>query len=161
MDRLSLILGLWLLLAGLKLQAQESVTVSGGDAAASSGSVAYSVGLVVYTNIGEASGSVTQGLQHAYEIYSVDIHEVENKITLSVFPNPTADLLTIRIRDIAFESLIYQLFDMNGRLLESSKITSDHTQSDMSRYPAAIYFLHVIHDNKNLQTFKIIKNKGS
>jgi len=50
------------------LQAQESVTASGGNASGAGGTVSYSVGQVVYkTNTG-SNGSEAQGVQQPYEI---------------------------------------------------------------------------------------------
>jgi hypothetical protein len=62
--------------AGLA-QAQESANVSGGDATGSGGTVAYSVGQVVYTTNTGSTGSVAQGVQHAFEIFTVGIKETE------------------------------------------------------------------------------------
>ena len=64
-----------MLLAGLLwgsfAQAQESVNSTGGNATGSGGTVAYSVGQVVYTANTGSSGNVEQGVQHAYEILVV------------------------------------------------------------------------------------------
>ena len=81
---------LWASLA----QAQESANASGGDATGSGGTIAYSIGQVVYTTYTGSSGSVAQGVQHAYEIFTVDIEETTLSISLIAFPNPTADNLT-------------------------------------------------------------------
>ena len=62
-----LLLATGLLWAGLA-QAQESVNAYGGDAKGSGGTVAYSVGQIVYTTHTGATGSVAQGVQQAYEI---------------------------------------------------------------------------------------------
>ena len=92
-----------LLLAGLLwvsfAQAQESANTSGGDATGSGGIVAYSVGQVVYTSNTGSTGTIDQGVQHAYEIFTVGIKETELNISLSIFPNPTADNLTLQISD--------------------------------------------------------------
>ena len=74
-----------LLLATLLLwvgfvQAQESVNASGGNAIGSGGTVAYSIGQVVYTANTDASGTVSQGAQQTYEIFTVGIKETELNI---------------------------------------------------------------------------------
>jgi len=76
-----------LLLATLLLwvgfvQAQESVNASGGNAIGNGGTVAYSVGQVVYTTDTDASGTVSQGVQQAYEIFTVGIKVTELNISL-------------------------------------------------------------------------------
>ena len=146
---------LWTSLA----QAQESINASGGDASGSGGTVAYSVGQVVYTTNSSSSGTVSQGVQHAYEIFTVGIKETELSISLSVFPNPTADNLTLQISDYNNEKLSYQLFDMQGKLLSNGQIAAQQTQIDMNSFPPATYFVNVVTQEKNkVKSFRIIKN---
>ena len=152
-----------ILVAGLlwasMAQAQESVNASGGDATSSGGTVAYSVGQLVYTTNTSSSGTVSQGVQQAYEIYSVGIKETELNISLSVFPNPTADNLTLQISDYNNEKLSYQLFDLQGKLLNNGQVTAKQTQINTSSLPSANYFINVVNqENKKVQSFKIIKN---
>jgi gliding motility-associated-like protein len=51
--------------------AQVSTNTAGGDILGSGGSVAYSIGQVVYTTHSEATGIKAQGVQHRYEIAKV------------------------------------------------------------------------------------------
>jgi hypothetical protein len=140
-------------------QAQESANAAGGDATGSGGTVAYSVGQVVYTAKSDPSGTVSQGVQQAYEILSVGINETELNISLSVFPNPTADNLTLQISDYNNEKLTYQLSDMQGKLVNNGQVTAQQTQINTSSLPSATYFINVVNqENKKVQSFKIIKN---
>lgn len=153
-----LLLATGLLWASLA-QAQESVNATGGDATGSGGTVAYSVGQVAYTTNTDASGTVSQGVQQAYEIFTVGIKETKLNISLSVFPNPTADNLTLQISDYNNEKLSYQLLDMQGKLLNNGQVTTQQTQINTAHLPAATYFMNVLNqENKKIQTFKIIKN---
>jgi len=153
-----LLLATGLLWAGLA-QAQESTNASGGDATGSGGTVAYSVGQVVYTTNTGSTGSVAQGVQHAYEIFTLGIKETTLNISLTAFPNPTADHLTLQIRDYNNEKLSYQLFDMQGKQLSNGQIVAQQTQINMNSLPTATYFVNVVNqENKKVQSFKIIKN---
>jgi hypothetical protein len=87
------------LLWGSLAQAQESANSSGGNASGSGGTVAYSIGQVFYTSNAGSSGTVDPGVQHAYEIYSVGINETNLNISLTAFPNPTTEYLTLQISD--------------------------------------------------------------
>jgi hypothetical protein len=157
MEKIKSILFIMLFLNGITLYAQESVTSAGGNGTGSSGSVSYSVGLVVYTTTIEAEGSVARGLQHAYEIYSLDIDDMTKNITLSVFPNPTSDFLTLSISDNIIEKISYQLYDLTGNLIESRNIQSDQSLIDMSKLSSAVYFIHILKGNERIQSFKVIK----
>jgi hypothetical protein len=148
------------LLLGLGgLHAQKNTNATGGDASGSGGTVAYSVGQVVYTTIIDASGSVSHGVQHAYEIFSLGKKEQEMNISLSVFPNPTTDNLTLKISDYNNQNLKYQLFDMNGKVLNNGEVSSSQTQINTTSLPSSTYFINVVNqENKQVQSFKIIKN---
>jgi len=153
-----------LLLAGLlwagMAQAQESVNATGGDAAGSGGFASYSVGQVVYTTNSGSSGSVAQGVQHAYEISIITATmETDLSISLSVFPNPTADHLTLQLSNYNSPNLSYQLFDMQGKLVRNEQLAAQQTTITMSYLPSATYFVHIINqENQLVQSFKIIKN---
>jgi len=139
------------------LQAQESINATGRDASGSGGTAAYSLGQVVYTTNSGTSGTVSQGVQQAYEIFTVGIKETELNISLSVFPNPTIDHLTLHIQDYNNEKLIYKLFDMQGKLLSKEVIISNQTQINISDLPVATYLMIVMQKNRKVQSFKIIK----
>ena len=140
-------------------QAQESTNASGGDAIGSGGSVAYSIGQVVYTTNTGSNGSEAKGVQHAYEIFTVGIKETELNISLTAFPNPTMENLTLQISDCNNEKLTYQLFDIQGRQLSNGQVIVEQTQINMNGLPSATYFIHVVNqENKKVQSFKIFKN---
>jgi hypothetical protein len=141
------------------LNAQESITSCGGDASGSGGYVAYSIGQVIYTNNNSANGSVAQGVQHAYEIYSVGINETELNIYVNIFPNPTLDNLTLQINDFNNEKLSFELFDTQGKLLMKEQILAKKTQLNTNNLPRASYFVNIINqENQKVHSFKIIKN---
>ena len=148
------------LLLGLGgLHAQENAVTTGGEVTGAGGTASYSVGQVVYTTNTGTNGSVAQGVQQAYEIFTVGIKETELNISLSVYPNPTADNLTLQISDYNNEKLSYQLFDMQGKLLNNGQLTAQQTQINTASFPPATYFINVVNkENKKIQSFKIIKN---
>ena len=148
-------------LLSFSLQAQTShqvLSASGGDASGSGGTVAYSVGQIVYTTNTGTTGSVAQGVEQAYEISSVGIKETALNISLSVFPNPTSDYLTLKVEDYNKEALSYHLIDEQGKLVLNEQITTQDTQVAMSTLARGAYFINVLQANKKIQTFKIIKN---
>ena len=143
----------------MKAQTSHQVlSASGGDATGSGGSVAYSVGQIVYTTSTGTTGSVAQGVEQAYEIYSVGIKETALNISLSVFPNPTSDFLTLKVEDYNNETLSFDLLDEQGKLILSEQITNQETQVAMSTLARGSYFINIVQTNKQIQTFKIIKN---
>jgi hypothetical protein len=156
--KLSAVLLLGLGLTGL--QAQEAIPASGGNASGGGGSASYSVGQVVYTTNTGTNGSLAQGVQQPYEISVVTAIEEAKDISLEIvlYPNPATDFIKLKIVNYEVQNLRYQLYDINGSLLQDNKIVGNETSIVMSNYVSATYFLKVTDNNKVIKTFKIIKN---
>jgi len=156
--KLSAVLLFWIGLTGL--QAQGVIPTTGGNASGNGGSVSYSVGQVFYKTNRGTNGSVAHGVQQAFEISNLTGIETPKGITLqySVFPNPTSGFLKLKVEDFNTENLFYQLYDMNGKLLEYKKVKDNETIIVMSQLVAATYILKVIKNSKEVKSFKVIKN---
>ena len=144
----------------IDMKAQDAPTAAGGDATGTGGSIAYSVGQIVYTSISSSSGSLSQGVQQPYEITTTTgIEEVQDiQLQCSVYPNPTTDYIILKVENENYKNLSFQLIDISGQLLENKKITDVVTSITMSEYSSSTYFLKVTENNKEVKTFKIIKN---
>ena len=137
--------------------AQQASVAAGGDAAGSGGSVAYSVGQVVYTTHTGTTGSVAQGVQQAYQISSSGVSNPEIDLRVSAYPNPTTDFLTLSVESGEAQKLSYQLLDMNGKMLGNSRLSANQTQISMVTFVPATYYLKVMRGNTVVKTFTIIK----
>ena len=141
------------------VNAQQATSSSGGDATGSGGSVAYTIGQTTYTTNVGTIGSMAQGVQQAYEISIIsELDDPELNLNLSIYPNPAANLLTLKVDIQSNENLSYQLFDMHGKLLEIKKITNSQESISMINLAPATYLLKVTYKNQEIQTYKIIKN---
>ena len=140
--------------------AQNVILTTGGEASGSGGTVSYSVGQVSYAIHTGTGGSVSEGVQQPYETYEeTGIDEAFGiELLVTAYPNPTRDVLTLKVESYEIENLHYQLFDMNARLVESNKITGIETGINMANLAPSTYFLKVIDGKKEVKTFKIIKN---
>ena len=137
--------------------AQEAIVATGGNASGGDGSVSYSIGQVVYTTIEDSEGTIAQGVQQAYEIYTVSqICDYANKI--SIFPNPAADLLTLELENVDLTDIDYQIYDSNGRLLLNGKCATNITSVSIKEFVPAVYYLKATKGNTEIAVFKIIKN---
>ena len=137
---------------------QNSVNASGGDVTGSGGSASTSVGQLVYAYSSGTDGSVSAGVQQTFFLYSTsETTEINKNINMSVYPNPTADKLLLRVDGNEANNLMYQLFDSNGMLLNEGVITSPTIDIQMNKYHRATYFVKVYSDSQELKTFKIIK----
>jgi len=152
---------LFLFLIGMTgLQAQVAVTTTGGNASGAGGTSSYTVGQIGYTTNTGTNGSVVQGVQQPFEISIVDGVQEAKEIDLScmLFPNPTSDFVNLKLNSFKVENISYQIFDFNGKLLDLKKVVSSETSIEMKKYADAVYFLKVFQGDKELKTFKIVKN---
>jgi hypothetical protein len=142
------------------IHAQQAATSSGGDASGTGGSAAYSVGQALYkTDIGP-DGSSAQGVQQPYEVFIYESVEGSDDITLTmaVYPNPVKDELTLKISDRDISGMQYRIIDIYGKEIENKEITGDITNIDFSKLLPSAYFVKIISDEKEIKTFKIVKN---
>jgi len=147
------------LIFSVGLHAQETVPATGGDATGAGGSSSYTIGQVVYTTNTGTNGSVAQGVQQPYEIStSVGIEVTAINLELVAYPNPTNNALTLNIGNYNNEKLTYQLYDMQGKLLDSKQVVNSTTSIGMQELPVSNYLLNVLDNNAVIKTFRIVKN---
>lgn len=92
----------------------------------------------------------------SFKDYSgVSIAESADLTAIKLYPNPSADYLTLHLEDITAAK--YELYDVNGKNLQQSCISSDFTTIDISNLPSAVYILRICEENKEIKSFKIIK----
>jgi len=142
------------------LQAQATISASGGNVTSSGGSVSYTIGQILYNTVSGTNGTVVQGVQQPYEISVPTAINKSDEINLecTVYPNPNRGILKLVIGTKDFKELRFRLFDSNGILLQDKKIESDETIILMDSLPASTYFLNVLSGKSEIKTFKIIKN---
>lgn len=144
-----------------KTFAQSDFVPAGGNAAANTGSITYTIGQIAVQNTSNGSKSILEGIQQPYEIQTVGVDEYQD-ITLEavVFPNPTQHSVQLRISNyiIPDDGLNAQLYDANGKLLRIYTLNDLETLIDMEPYPTATYLLRVMEGDHLLKTFKVVKH---
>ncbi|MGC4041359.1 MAG: T9SS type A sorting domain-containing protein [Flavobacterium sp.] len=73
--------------------------------------------------------------------------------TISVYPNPAKDKVTIRCNN-SIRSV--ELYDVQGRILQTSLVNENQTNIDMSSQSSGIYFARIITDN-GMKVEKIVR----
>ncbi len=78
-------------------------------------------------------------------------------LVISVYPNPTSDILNIDWNDPDKEiDIEMYLFTINGELLKTIKLNTISKTIDMSGYSKGAYFLK-IQMNSRIESWKIVK----
>lgn len=83
----------------MSVQAQNTITTTGGNSTGFGGSVTYTIGQIAYTTQTSSAGTITQGVQQPFEIFVVTSLESARDISLQlqVFPNPATDYLKLSV----------------------------------------------------------------
>lgn len=144
----------------INVHAQVALPATGSNAAGSGGSVSFSVGQIAYTTHAATNGSVLQGVQQPYDISVVSgVDEMNgNSYVISVYPNPAADFLQLKVESEKLNGMGFQLFNMQGELLEENQLTDFLTQINTGNLLAGPYLLKVNQHNNVVKIFKIVKN---
>lgn len=105
-----------------------------------------------------ATGAITVDSSEHDTVYILTcngVNEISDDHGLSVFPNPTTDNVSLRIKGNASISSI-GLFNIQGELLKNYKATNSLS---FTEFPAGMYFLRVEFADKSTHTYKIIRKE--
>lgn len=138
-------------------KAQTAILTTGTTATGASGSVAYSVGQVAYSQKG-TNQQVMEGVQQSYEITTLEVdNESIMEKNILLYPNPVRDFLNVDFGKENFHNSNYILFDGQGKIVRSGNLKQQKTELNMSDLPTSVYIIQIFQDKKNIKTFKIIK----
>lgn len=141
------------------LQAQENLGSAGGGVSGTNGTLYYTLGQVVCNTSINSSGSIVHGVLQPYGISEeTGLEEVGINLNISVYPNPTTHNLILRVDNYDHRKLSYELYTSAGKLVEVREFANSEILIDMSGLSPSIYFLKTIFDEKEIKSFKIIKN---
>lgn len=155
-----LLIGFYFLGYGTAILAQNTISATGSNASGTGGTSSYTIGQVVYITLSGTTGTITQGVQQPYEISVVTAIQNTEGIILEclVYPNPTRGQVKLVVKTKEFKNLRFQLYDLNGILIQNKEIESEETEILMNSILSSTYFLKILNDNNEIKTFKIIKN---
>lgn len=149
-----------LLMSFCMLQAQQSVTVSGGNAQSETGTISYAVGQSFGQTYVAQTGSLSEGVLQPFEISDItDVEHVNVHVNLSAYPNPTTNYLMLDISDELTPNMLYQIFTIDGKMVSQYSIRDNRTTIDLISAQSGVYLLKVFCDQELIKVFKIIKNQ--
>jgi hypothetical protein len=93
-----------------------------------------------------------------FHISFTEIISLEKETKFDICPNPVSNWLKIKFNDSALRNkYLFEIYSLFGQKLISKDIFQS-TSIDLSDYSPGIYLLTIKHDNKIIQTEKIIVN---
>ncbi len=137
--------GIWLDTGGhgnvlLKIKSLNSLQE--GDVVAKQANIFFDYNFPIETNIANTT----------FQALNTPGFEIDNSI--SVYPNPTNSIVTIKCNN-SIQSV--QLYDVQGRLLQTQIINNQSTTVDLSQQSNGIYFVKVVSD-QGIKVEKVVKN---
>lgn len=136
----------------------QTIITSGGNINGSDGSVAYSLGQMVFNHYISNSGSILEGLQQPLEIYFTGFNQPQLQVETLVYPNPADDYIILKIKqEVLLQNLQYDFYDINGRLLQNGLIKDEQTVVQLQNLPPSSYLLKISNKKSQSKTYKIIK----
>jgi hypothetical protein len=83
-----------------------------------------------------------------------------NAFEYEIYPNPTADILTVSIQDDVFETRYYEMIDLSGRILNRVFTNEKVLQLDMKGFIDGQYIIKVYGENDQIisEQIQVFKN---
>ena len=155
-----LIVGLGLTIMAISQPASPELVSSAGDSFNNTSyQLDWSIGECVTLTHSAGTYVITQGFhQDSYKITTSIDNLYGSEINITVYPNPTTNLVCLQVESSKAESLQYILSDINGKILQNAEVLNNIVQLNFSTYTSGVYFLIVKQENQLIKSFKIIKN---
>ena len=100
---------------------QEVISTQGDSYSNANGSIDFTIGEVIINTVNEGSNDITQGFhQTNWNFLGLEDHAPDFEV--SIFPNPTEDVLNIRTE--TFENISYAIYDQQGKLVLSDILSA-------------------------------------
>jgi len=136
--------------------AQRVVSSGGASFENFTSQIEYTVGEPVIQLLATSDCMLTQGY-HQPTLSIIEVRHLNADFIAEVFPNPTVAVLKLKLED--FEGVSYQVFNADGKALESNEVTNNLTSIDVATFSNGYYTLRLIDaDNKKLKSYKFLKH---
>ena len=148
----------FVLFSDLTVQGQSGLISSGISYSNQKGSISSSVGQIDFLHTKSEKGSIRAGLQHPIEYNTVS--NINNTLipNISLYPNPTSDLVLVKIEVHKQDPFQFNLFDLNGQIIKNGLLFNNINSIFLSQLPSNTYILSLYLKNQFIQSFQIIKN---
>lgn len=154
MKKKTLLVGLFV--SSISLSAQEVISTQGDSYDNGTNTIDFTIGEPVIETVSDGTNDATQGF-HQTNLTITNIEDLDVNFSVNIYPNPTSDVINLTIEK--YEKIIFQIYDMGGKLVEEATLTSTTTNVNVSDYSKGTYMLTLTQaDQKKVKTYKIVKN---
>ena len=139
--------------------APEVVSSSGDYFENSTVSLSWTIGECLTEDYSSSSNILTQGFHQGKYSTSTLVDNLPNNSEVMVYPNPTNDVINIKVAGLPGFSDGYKikLFDLNGKLLISKDVEKPDCSLNIGSFNSGVFILNIIDNNQLLKSVKIQK----
>jgi len=135
----------------------EVISTGGDYMKKANSSLSWTIGEIATETLSDTSNILTQGFQQSkLTVISIKENEIP-EFDIKVYPNPTKYLLSIEIDSEEINDFQIMLFDLSGKKISQTKMTEKKKNIDMNIYPTSTYILKITKKEKEISSYKIIK----
>jgi len=147
------------LLGALKAQTlmPQVVSSSGGSGQNAQGSLDWTIGEPVTATVSDGNSTLTQGFQQPTLSLVTAQNENNPSVNMLVYPNPTADFVTLKFDNVNESQFNYKIFDIAGKLVNEGRATSANPNISFLGLASGTYTISLINQNAKTQNISIIK----
>lgn len=139
---------------------QHNIISGGSTGSGSLGNSSFRIGQVFHITLTNKIASNSKKTQQALKISAFKNESLSDiLLNVTIFPNPTSANVVLKISTVPFDEFDFLLYDLSGRLIMNQKVKGNETIIRMDMLVDAMYLLKVNRNNREVQTFKIIKNQ--
>jgi hypothetical protein len=143
-------------LCSIVLQAQQHVVATSGNTVQNtSGSISWTLGEPVITTFSTGSKVLSQGFQQGGISVSSHVVDKTSEFKINIAPNPTSNWILLSVEQP--KDLQYQLYNFNGKLLQSKSIVGLTTRIDFAGLASGSYIIKVMKGKIEMKSLMIVK----
>lgn len=135
----------------------EVLSSSGGSGQTAQVSLAWTIGEPVTATVSNGTSTLTQGFQQPTLLIATAQNEHNDLLSLLVYPNPTADFVTLKLDQSNQTPFTYSVFDNAGKLVNQGKASAANPNISFQGLASGQYTICVLNSNLKQQSISIIK----
>lgn len=135
----------------------QEVVYSAGNYFETSGvQLSWTLGEPIIETVFGSENILTQGF-HQSKLIATPVFLLVQNDEISVFPNPTKDIVNIQFNGSHLLNSIAGLYSSEGKLLKLLRLEDEKTVLYLKEFPNGNYLLKITMGNTLLQTYKLVK----
>ena len=148
------------MMSSLGAIAQEVIGTAGNSKTIGTTNVNFTIGEPIISTGSVGAFNVTQGFQQAYVLVnSVEEKKMNPNLSISIYPNPTSDIVHILPQNFKEGVFSAQLFSMDGKVLRNESFEKEGLEMSVSNLQSGNYILIITNPEENYyHNFKLVKS---